>query len=275
MAVNPLQKFFRQPKIYIKLPSKGVYNQPGVIQGDITSLPVYGMTGMDEIIMKTPDALLSGESTVKIIESCCPWIKDGWDISALDLDVVLTAIRIATYGNTTPISNTCPNCETENQYDVDLSFVIEHFSKCNYENKIVLKDMVIVTQPLTYKQNTEFSLQNFKIQQQLKQVDSIEDAEEQKKVVASLFQELSKIQVEIFKASIEAVEVNGQVVNEKSFISEWLTNCDKSIFDSLKTQYAANKDSWQIPKYTAKCENCDHESPIILDLDHSNFFGNA
>ena len=51
MATNPLQKYFRQPKIFIKLPSAGVYCQPGNIQGDSNHMPVYGMTGMDEIIM--------------------------------------------------------------------------------------------------------------------------------------------------------------------------------------------------------------------------------
>jgi len=59
MATNPLQQYFRQPKIYIKLPSGGVFNKLGSLQGDVTNMPVYGMTGMDEIIMKTPDALMS------------------------------------------------------------------------------------------------------------------------------------------------------------------------------------------------------------------------
>ena len=72
MSQNPLQQYFRQPKIYVKLPSQGMYSKPGAIAGDINGLPVYGMTGMDEIIMKTPDSLLSGESIAQVIKSCCP-----------------------------------------------------------------------------------------------------------------------------------------------------------------------------------------------------------
>ena len=67
MAGNPLQKYFRQPKVFIKLPSGGIYSKPGTIQGDAGNVPVYGMTGMDEIIVRTPDALLSGESTATVI----------------------------------------------------------------------------------------------------------------------------------------------------------------------------------------------------------------
>ena len=111
MAQNPLQNYFRQPKVFLKLPSMGIYNKPEAIQGNVENIPVYGMTGMDEIILKTPDALISGESTVKVIQSCCPTIVDAWDVSNLDIDALLVAVRIATYGNTMNVSYTCKKCE--------------------------------------------------------------------------------------------------------------------------------------------------------------------
>ena len=77
MSNNPLQQYFRQPKVFITLPSHGVYNKPGTITGSFENMPIFGMTGMDEILLKTPDALLTGESTVKVIQSCCPNIVDG------------------------------------------------------------------------------------------------------------------------------------------------------------------------------------------------------
>ena len=136
MAQNPLQQYFRQPKIYISLPSGGTYNKPGTINGDPNRLPVFGMTGMDEILMKTPDALLAGESTVKVINSCCPAITDPWDLSSLDIDLVLTAIRIATYGGDINIANVCTECDTANEYSLPLSVLIDHYATCQYDNKI-------------------------------------------------------------------------------------------------------------------------------------------
>ena len=41
--VNPLQKYFRQPKIYVQLPSKGLYYPPGTLAGDYTNVPVFAM----------------------------------------------------------------------------------------------------------------------------------------------------------------------------------------------------------------------------------------
>ena len=182
MAENPLKQYFRQPKIYITLPSKGVYYNPDDISGSFENIPVYGMTGMDEIIIKTPDALLSGESTATIIASCCPNIKDPWELSNIDITMILAAIRIATYGNEMAVTHTCNNCATENEYDLDMNRVIEHFMNCVYDNKIVLDDLTIQLTPLTYKQSTEFNLINFQLQQKIANTDVITDETEKQKV---------------------------------------------------------------------------------------------
>ena len=71
--VNPLKKHLRQPKIYIKLPSQGKYWHPNAIDfPESGELPVYAMTARDEITFKTPDALLNGQATVDVIQSCMP-----------------------------------------------------------------------------------------------------------------------------------------------------------------------------------------------------------
>ena len=56
---NPLETYFRQPSIYIKLPSGGKHYPMGAIEfNENSELAVYPMTAKDEIKMKTPDALL-------------------------------------------------------------------------------------------------------------------------------------------------------------------------------------------------------------------------
>lgn len=275
MAQNPLQQYFRQPKIFISLPSQGVYSKPGTIDGDVNNLPVYGMTGMDEIIIKTPDALITGESTVKVIISCCPSIKDPWGLSALDLDLVLSAIRIATYGKELGLSSTCPACEEENDYDVDITKIIDHFSKCHYDNKVVVGDLVIKTQPLTYKQSTDFNLKNFELQQKISQVEFVEDKDEKQKKINALWQELAEVQRTIFATAIESVETQTTTVTERGFIDEWLLNCDKEVITAIRDHLDNNRKAWALPKYHVSCMNCKHEFDLSIDLDQSNFFGPA
>jgi hypothetical protein len=275
MSTNPLQKYFRQPKIFIKLPSGGIYSKPGTIQGDVTHMPVYGMTGMDEIMMRTPDALLTGESTANVIASCCPNIKEAWDVSVTDILMIITAIRISTYGNTMHVKSNCTECSAENDYEMDLNQVIEHYMNCRYENTIVLDQMIIKTQPLTYKRSTELNVKNFQLQQQMTQALSLEDSEEKQKQYQEIFKAISDLQLEILKASIESVEVDGQIVTERSFIADWLGNCDKSVIDSIKDLNQRNTDTWSVPEFRVECDSCNAENKVRVELDESNFFVKA
>lgn len=275
MAHNPLQQFFRQPKVYIKLPSQAAYSAPGGFQGDANNVPVYGMTGMDEIILKTPDALLSGESTVQVIESCIPAFKDAWEASIMDINVIFAALRIATFGSEMTVTHTCSGCSTENEYDLDLSKIIEYFSALQYDNKIVLKDLVIKTRPLNYRQSTEFNLRNFRLQQKLRQTDEVEDRTRQQELVNELFKELAIIQRDLYKASVESVEVANKVVTESSFINEWLDNCDRDIYDSIKNHIETNRAAMNNPPFHVKCDNCGTEVDLLVELDQSNFFERA
>lgn len=67
---NPLSQFFRQPKIYMTLPSKGKFYPPDALDmPENGELPVFAMTAKDELLMRTPDALMNGASTVEVIKS--------------------------------------------------------------------------------------------------------------------------------------------------------------------------------------------------------------
>lgn len=274
MTTNPLQQYFRQPKIFVTLPSKGAYNKPGSLQGDVENMPVYGMTGMDEILLKTPDALISGESTVKVFESCCPSIKDAWDISTIDTNMLFAAIRIATFGNMLGVVHICPSCTTEHDYDLDLNQFVEFYSTCVYKNKISIGDLAVKTQPLTYKQATDLNIKTFNLQQKLNQALQLPE-EEQKVLLKELFDELSVTQHELYMQSVESVEAGNTVVTDRDHIREWLQNCDKKDLDKIKALIEENRIAWRMPGYKVKCDNCQAENTIEVDLDQSNFFEEA
>lgn len=277
MAQNPLEQFFRQPKIFINLPSQGIYNQPGTIQGDAANLPVYGMTGMDEIITRTPDALFTGESTVRVVQSCVPNIKDPWDISSIDADLIFAAIRIATYGEKLSIVHTCSKCETENAYDINLNGVVEHFASCQFDSKLVMSNITVNIRPMTYKQMTEINMRNYQLQRKMSQVDAMETGEEKQELIQAMFHELATIQTDFLSNCIESVDTGKLVVTEKPFIKEWIIKCDKNTNDAIREQIVKNQDAWQIPKFPVICseEACLQEDKINLMLDQSNFFVQA
>ena len=79
METNPLKQYFRQPSIYIQLPSGGRFYQEGSLEPTANNeYPVLPMTTLDEITYRTPDALFNGNAVNSVIESCIPNIKSAW-----------------------------------------------------------------------------------------------------------------------------------------------------------------------------------------------------
>ena len=68
---NPLTQYFRQPAIYVKLPSNGNFYPESSIDLAVNGeYPVLPMTAIDEITYRTPDALFNGQAVVSVIQSC-------------------------------------------------------------------------------------------------------------------------------------------------------------------------------------------------------------
>ena len=60
---NPLAGHFRQPKLYVKLPSGGQFNNKEALDmPENGELAIFPMTAKDELLMKNPDALLNGDA---------------------------------------------------------------------------------------------------------------------------------------------------------------------------------------------------------------------
>lgn len=269
---NPLNKYFRQPKLYISLPSKGLHYPPGVLAGDYNNVPIFGMTGMDELLMKTPDALFNGESSIKVIESCCPYIKDATQIPSVDVDTFLIAIRIATYGDKMAVSANCRNCGEESSYDISLQGLLEYFKNVNYNSVIqVSPEISVKIRPLTYKELTEFSIENFKLQRTLAQLPSLSE-EERNQIIAGVYVSLGQIQVALFMTTIESVTTPDAVVHDKELIKEWLQNSDKEIYTTIKEHIETTKQQWDIPAQEVHCTNCSTDNKISVMIDQTSFF---
>lgn len=272
MSSNPLRTYFRQPKIYLKLPSLGKYNDSSSISGNVENLPIYGMTGMDKILIKTPDALLNGESTVKIIQSCCHNILNAWEITTMDLECLLVAIRIATSGNNMDINSTCPNCNTENTYEININKFLEHYNSCKFISEVVVGDLVIKLKPLTYRKVTEFGLENFLLQKQISKILNLEDEKEKNSHATDIFIKFGILQNKILLSNIDYIETPSETVSEYGYIKEWLDNCDELVINKIKEKIDINTASWKLPSSLVNCSSCGHQHEIEVDIDHSSFF---
>jgi len=277
---NPLQKYFRQPKVYITLPSKGQWYQPGsIVIPETQELPIYPMTAKDELTMKTPDALLNGQATVDLIQSCVPSIKDAWQLPSIDLDAILIAIRIATYGETLEITTKVPGTGEEKEYQVDLRQILNKLTSIQFENTLTVQGMQVEIRPLTYKEFTRSSLKTFEEQRLFRLVNDEKVPEEEKlSKFNESFQRLTSLTVDTMAQSIVGISFDETVVTNSEHILEFIQNSEKNWFRSVLDHLEKEKEKFQIEPMTVITSEEEQEAGapkeflVPITFDQSNFF---
>jgi len=266
-----LQQFYRQPKVYLSLPSKGKWFPPNGIEGDPDNLPVFGMTAMDEIMVKTPDALFSGESTVSVIKSCIPNIKDPWNLSQIDIDSVLIAIRIATYGDKLDLSVTCNECKEEFSLQCDLTPLLSHFATLEFDETVDIEPLTFILRPFTYKEGSNMAIEAYKIQKML--LDAAKNIEEREsKSLDGFYKQLAKLTGDSMKKQIVGISIDEEVITNQQEISDFLNNSEQNFFKGVKAHLDSMKERWTLPKQHVTCPECGSNQQVLIDLDNSNFF---
>lgn len=279
--VNPLASLMRQPKIYVKLPSNGKYWPEGSLNITQNSeYPVYSMTAKDELILKTPDALMNGQAVVDVIQSCMPHVINAWEMPNIDTDAILIAIRLATYGDS--MDTTFKVGEEEMTYSIDLRMVLDSlYENISWDEKIdVDLDMAIYVKPVNYRIASKTSIQNFETQKLISLVnDSTLSEDEKIERFKESFKRLTDITVGIVVNSVYKIESAAGSTDNPEFIREFMDNCDKRIFDLIKAKLDTLQKQNSLkptrikstPEMIAAGAAEEIEVPIVFDP--ASFFG--
>lgn len=274
MNNNPLKQYFRRPAVYLKLPSNGQYYPPGVVSETSTGeLPVYPMTAIDEITSKTPDALFNGSAVTEIIKSCVPNIIDPWQISSVDLDSVLIAIRAASGGNDFDIESTCPACNNEGKYGVNLAGVLSTLKAADYNQELQLGDLSFKFRPLIYKEINEASMAQFEVQKLFDNINKATNDDERARLGELALKGVTELTMELVSKSILYIRTPESIVSEKEYILDFLKNCDKNSYTQIRDYNSKLRASTEIKPLDIKCVECSHEYKQSFTLNTSDFFG--
>ncbi len=279
---NPLKKYFRQPKLYVKLPSSGNFYPPGTLEfTQNMEFPVYAMTARDEIAIKTPDALLNGQSTVDVIQSCMPNIKNGWAVPSIDIDAILIAIRIATYGEQIEVDITIPGTSNTKTYTTDLRLALDKLLGATFDPEVKINDEITAyLRPLNYEEFTQSSLKSLEEQRIFNIVNSQELSEEQK--IAQFnksFKALTEITISSVSRSLVKVVTPDGEVTDPVFIKEFIDNADKDFYTAIIEHLEKQRDKFQMPAFKVQTtleeqeQGAPAEFETPIGLDASNFFG--
>lgn len=279
---NPLQKYFRQPAIYIKLPSGGRYYAKDVFTPTETGeIPILPMTVKDELAFKTPDAMINGQSTVDVIKSCVPNMLDPWKMVNYDTDAVLLAIRIATYGETMDVNFRVPVTNEEQSHTLNLPALLEDLSRAEIVDETTTSTKFkIQLEPLTYKSLTKIQIARFEQQKMYGTIDNSSMTDEAKQTAfAKSFETLNMVNFSLLVDSIKSITTpEGNTVVDRAQIIEFCNNADAKTVTEIQEKLSTLRVQAQIPPLRIKTteEQIKKGAPTSFEVpvtfDSSNFF---
>jgi hypothetical protein len=270
-----LEKHKRQPKLFIELPSEGQFYDDTVC-AKVKSMPVFGMSAMDEILLKTPDALFSGEATYQVMQSCVPDILDPWQLIGYDIDYILLSIRIATYGENIDITTKCPKCTAEVDGTVSLTSLLQQVNEYETNYSFQVGELYFDLHPITYRQTTDFSAEHYTLQRQIMQASEVDLPQDEKdKYLNDLMLQSANLNLRIALAHINRITDGENEEADSEQIHKFVSENDLDFYTKVRDTIMEITQRWKLPKFDTTCgnEECNHTFKTNLDMDYSNFFG--
>lgn len=276
-----LSAYFRKEELKVSLPSKGAFYPPGSLEMDSNSeVGIFPMTALDELTLKTPDGLLSGESTYKVIKSCVPSIKDPWSMPSIDVDSVLIGIRIASYGENMKVTSIVPITKTRQDHQINLITLLDSRKELQIDTKVMLGNGVtIAVKPSNYREMQSIRRETFEKQRLSKTItDSDMDPEAKEKEFNKIFEKLTMLNVQTLTDNIDAIITPDGTFSDIGSKQEFVNNVQLQHVNLIRKKVDEINVIGSLPKYTVQSPEEDvkkgapesYEVPVMLD--NSDFF---
>lgn len=278
---NPLQQFYRKETTFVRLPSRGHFYADGVVSlPESGELSIMAMTAADEIMLKNPDALLSGKAIIDVITSCVKGVNKPRKLLACDIDALMIAIREASYGDEAIMELYCPkdDCGAKNEYNLNLEMLLNDTEVLQESYEVVLQnELTIFLKPGTFEtmnRQNKAAFENSKIQRAMNDATLSDEATMQ--LLSQVFTTLTKLNFEIINAAIDRIvftdpEGEVQTITNTKHISDFIQNIDKTSVDIIDSKIADINKIGITKTLDATCAKCNHKWEAPLELNPVNF----
>jgi len=272
---NPLANYFRHAKVNIMLPTGGKFWPEGsLVTKEDGSIDVMAMTAKDEIIMKSPDGLLSGTSIAETILSCVPGIKDPWVIPGFDMDAILMAIRLASYEHDMTITTNCPECKASNVSVLDVRYLLDSISREDIKHIFKIDELTFEFKPYDFRYINLNNKAKFDQEQMARSIIDNDIADKERSAYfTKLFKDLADQGSESLVFAIDKISLpDGIIVRDKEQINEFITNCDRAMIKKIKDTLTSMNSSTSMSDVAIVCDECGHEYNTAVEFNQANFF---
>jgi hypothetical protein len=255
---NPLIEGLKLPGRIFQLPSRGIFYHNGELADDVRDgeIHVTAMSALDEINMKNPDQLFSGQAVNSVFSQCVRGVKKPSELLSKDVDAIMLFLRAVTYGSSYEFiaKHTCESAK-DHSYVADIDKII---------NAMKMVDPTVVDSLYTIhlSNGQVVKLRPNKYQQVL---DLIK-ANESKKEITVLDQQNNMIMMLL--GVIESVND----IKDPALITEWIKVVPSPMINRI-AEKIENVNEWGSSlKWTCTCKDCNQKYEVELPINPSIFF---
>lgn len=265
VPVNPLLDRLRLPGATFRLPSQGIFYTNGELDESVVNgeLEVYPLTAIDEIVLSTPDKLLSGKAIEEVFAHCIPQILKPKEILAQDVDFLMLCLRLVSFGQTLDVTfrHDCENSK-EHTYSVDMQALVRATKaldpttlKADYET-VLPNGQRVALRPLVYGGVVGLYETTLLVKRNQEQDEGMSEEEMQKIVVGTLA---------TLVRSVDGVKDRQQIV-------EWLTKLPLGWKRQIE-ELAHNASKWGVDtKIQKRCKDCGEDFETNVTTNPVSFF---
>lgn len=279
-STNPLTQFFRKPGAYVSLPSAGRFYKTTPKLTESGELAVYPMTAKDELILKNPDALFNGEAVKQVLASVVPDIANVNEMPSADVDMVLVAMRMASYGDdlSLEVSHGCEESRGRSQpVTVSLGSIIGTMRQIDPavgEVKLA-SGLTVSIRPYNLSDQSRLLKAQFTSMRQIQSMETNENltVEEKTSIANKEYTAMVDLAQQLLSGCVQKVTLpDGQEVTERAHIVDWLKNLDRASIDRLDQELKRFQEFGIVREVTAKCDYCGETYKTDMLFDPTSFF---
>jgi hypothetical protein len=268
---NPLLRTLRLPGETVVLPSKALFYKNSEVANEVITsggeIYVQPMTTYEEILMKTPDMLFTGQAIVQTFARCIPQIYNPLELLAADVDFLLIVLRKVSFGNQIAVNynHGCSDSKYH-EYAISLNQFIKQTTYADPASVLSMFEHMLPNgqtvnmQPFRFKDVLDIS-------QIAVNEPTGDDVTDNDRAVY-----ISGLLTAGTKPAIKSVVADGEEITDRAFIEEWVTSLPVLWVKEL-SQVIESANKWGAnSKATVQCMDCGESVEIQVPLNPQSFF---
>lgn len=278
--MNPLSQYTKIEEIFTKLVTNDVIKYPEGVLHKGVKCGVCARSARDEIMLNSPDALISGDAISRIIENCVPNVEDADELYVNDVEQLLIAIKVATKEETYDINVECPECDHKGRFERNLSYLLDTAQPFTEQPVVHLDNgLAVYFRPFVWREFSDFSTRMFTEHQRTRYIETSEELTEEEKIeiFKDVFEKMTQLNYDMISCTVQKIVTPDDVeVTEMEFIQEWLSSQPKGVLKVIREKMDEVLDVGISHEMEVSCSNCNHEWTIDgLKYDPAHFFASS